>query len=131
MSLLENSFLTPLFAQGPSLPSSSLPTEEKDFAYLSNDMALMVGLGIVLLLVLAFFARQSFGPGTRRRKRVSESRSVPDASMLPRIPSPKETKDRKRRRRKRSHRPVNPTLAETGGLPPQRENSETHGVENA
>lgn len=130
MSLLENSFITPLFAQGPALPSSSLPTEEKAFVYISNDLALMVGLGIVLLLVLAFFARQSFGPGSRRRKRVSESRSVPDAATLPRIPSPKETRN-KRRRRKRSHRPVNPTLAETGGLPPQRERSETSGVENA
>jgi hypothetical protein len=28
--------------------------------------------------------------------------------------------DRRRRRRRREHRPRNPTLAETGGLPPVR-----------
>ncbi len=33
---------------------------------------------------------------------------------------PKEDKRERKRRRRREHRPRNPTLAETGGLPPIR-----------
>ena len=113
-----------IFAQGAPLPPSSgigVPDTEKDVEILSNDMALMVGVGILTLIVLAVFAKLSFGGKNRKRKRVPESRSVPDPSSLPRIPGPKEAKEkRKRRRQKRSHRPSNPTLGETGGLPPQR-----------
>lgn len=125
---LELKLGTIIIAQTPPLPSGSGADKEKQIEFLSNDMALMVGVGVIALLVLAFFARQSFGGGgrgERRRKRVSESRSVPEASTLPRVPSPREArKDRKRRRRKRSHRPSNPTLGETGGLPPRREEAE-------
>ena len=113
-----------IFAQGAPLPPSSgvgIPETEKNIEIWSNDMALMVGVGILTLIVLAIFAKLSFGSKNRKRKRVSESRSVPDSSTLPRIPSPKETRGkRKERRQKRSHRPSNPTLGETGGLPPQR-----------
>jgi hypothetical protein len=113
-----------IFAQGAPLPPSSgigVPDTEKDVEILSNDMALMVGVGILTLIVLAVFAKLSFGGKNRKRKRVSESRSVPDPSSLPRISGPKEAKEkRKRRRQKRSHRPSNPTLGETGGLPSQR-----------
>lgn len=111
-----------VFAQGAPLPpSSTVPGKEKNVEILSNDMALMVGVGILALLILAFFAKQSFRSEKRKRKRVSESRSVPDATSLPRISSPAETRQKnKRRRRKRSHRPSNPTIGETGGLPPQR-----------
>ena len=114
-----------VFAQGAPLPPTSTQSgNERKVEILSNDMALMVGLGILALLILAFFAKQSFSSERRKRKRVSESRSVPDASTLPRIPSPAETrKKNKRRRRKRSHRPSNPTIGETGGLPPQRHSS--------
>jgi len=113
-----------IFAQGAPLPPSSgvgVPDTEKTIEILSNDMALMVGVGILTLIVLAIFAKLSFGGKNRKRKRVSESRSVPDSSSLPRIPSPKETRGkRKKRREKRSHRPSNPTLGETGGLPSER-----------
>ena len=113
-----------IVAQGAPLPPTSgvgVPEDEKEVEILSNDMALMVGVGILALLVLAFFAKQSFGGKGRRRKRVSESRSVPDASALPKVQSPAEnTAGRKKRRRQRRHRPSNPTLGETGGLPPRR-----------
>lgn len=116
-----------LFAQGAPLPPTSgvgVPETEKNIEIWTNDLALMVGVGILTLLVLAFFAKQSFG-GKKRRKRVSESRSVPNSSSLPQIPAPAETKEkRKRRRQKRSHRPSNPTLGETGGLPPKRDGDE-------
>ncbi len=118
-------FVAFIFAQGAPLPPVSPEGDggEKAVGLLTDDMAIMVGLGLVMLAVLAFFARGAFGnggrSGGRRRKRVSESRSVPEASTLPAIPSPRETK--RRRRRKRSHRPSNPTLGETGGLPPERD----------
>jgi hypothetical protein len=113
-----------IFAQGAPLPPISevgVPDTEKNIEILSNDLALMVGVGILILIVLAIFAKLSYGGKNRKRKRVSGSRSVPDSSTLPRIPSPKETREeRKQRRQKRSHRPSNPTLGETGGLPPER-----------
>ena len=111
-----------VLAQGGALPPTTpLSSPEKEIEIWSNDMALMVGLGMVALLVLAFFAKQAFSGKERRRKRVSESRSVPKVSALAEIESPRESKERrKRRKRKRSHRPSNPTLGETGGLPPKR-----------
>ena len=118
-----------VIAQGGPLPTTTgIPPKERNLEILSNDLALMVGVGILALLVLAFFAKQSFGNGSRRRKRVSESRSVPDSSSLPRISSPQEVKRKgghKRRRQKRSHRPSNPTIGETGGLPPQKYGNDT------
>ncbi len=83
-------------------------------------MAALIALGLAILLILAFFAKQSFGPG-KRRKQVTESRSVPTAASLPKIQNPPNNRRQRKRRRRRAHRPSNPTLAETGGLPPQRE----------
>ena len=80
-------------------------------------MALLAALGLGTLLILAFFAKKSFG-AKNRRKQVSGSRSVPDAVSLPKIRDYPEKRRRKKRRR--SHRPSNPTLSETGGLPPQQ-----------
>ena len=97
----------------PPIPSSS----EKEIALWSKDAGLLAALGLGTLLILAFFAKKSFG-AKNRRKRVSESRSVPDAASLPKIRDYPEKRRRKKRRR--SHRPSNPTLSETGGLPPQQ-----------
>lgn len=100
-------------AQSP--PPLSSP--EKEIALWSKDMAILAALGLGILLILAFFAKKSFGT-ENRRKRVSEGRSVPNAASLPKIHDYPEKRRRKKRRR--SHRPSNPTLSETGGLPPQQ-----------
>lgn len=94
-----------------------LSTPEKEIALWSKDAGILAAVGLGTLLILAFFAKQSFGVGNRR-KRVSESRSVPDAASLPKID--KYSEKRRRKKRRRAHRPSNPTLSETGGLPPQQ-----------
>lgn len=97
----------PFFAQSP-LPNSG---EDNHLDLLTSDLALIVGVGFLALLLLAFFAKQSFGK--RSKRRISENRAVPDLLEHSAI------KKSKRRKRRRSHRPSNPTLGETGGLPPR------------
>lgn len=97
--------------------SPPLSPPEKEIALWSKDAGILAAVGLGALLILAFFAKQSFGI-SNRRKRVSESRSVPDAARLPKID--KYSEKRRRKKRRRAHRPSNPTLSETGGLPPQQ-----------
>jgi hypothetical protein len=77
------------------------------------------------LVVLLWFTLTS-----KRRQRHSRHHSGsrqfgvnPDAGDDPDLPVPQR---RKRRRRRRDHRPRNPTLAETGGLPPIRRDGPSH-----
>ncbi len=91
----------------------------------TRDVLIILGavLGVTLLaLVWAIFLRRQ----TRRRHSHHRARHhSPESAQSPASPpddaatlSP--LKRRKRRRRSRDHRPLNPTLAETGGLPPVR-----------
>lgn len=81
-------------------------------------------LGLVTLLIVlwAIFLRK---PRRRRRshhhshQRSSEPTVSPEASAEETAPAPPQ-KDLKRRRGRRRYRSRNPTLAETGGLPPIR-----------
>lgn len=107
------------FAQLSPLPPAS--SEERKIELFSGDLALMFGIGLVALLILAFFAKQSFG---QKKRRTAENRSVPKVA---RPLNDEGSKSRRRRRRRRTHRPSNPTLAETGGLPP-REKSQSKGL---
>ena len=79
----------------------------------------------LLILIWAIFIRK---PGQRRRIRRSHSseKAAPEASAVTVVPQQKaesetQSSGRRRRRRRREHRPRNPTLAETGGLPPVRQ----------
>lgn len=81
-----------------------------------------IGLVTLLLLVWAAFVR------SRRRRRHSHHHhhhhaqkptEVPGASQNEDVPAPSEK--RRRRHSRHRHRPRNPTLAETGGLPPIRQ----------
>jgi hypothetical protein len=81
-------------------------------------------LGLVTLLILAWavFLRKK-----RRRRHEhhhshhhsSKPAEVAQAPAGEEVPTPPE-KHRRRRRSGHRHRPRNPTLAETGGLPPRR-----------
>jgi hypothetical protein len=70
-------------------------------------IVITAGVGVVGLLVLwlVFF----------RKKPKQERHPLPE----PRMHEEDEPR-RRRRRRRRAHRPRNPTLHQTGGLPPQR-----------
>ena len=82
-----------------------------------------IGLVTLLLLVWAAFVR------SRRRRRHSHHHhhhhhaqrpaELPAALQNEDVPAPSEK--RRRRHSRHRHRPRNPTLAETGGLPPIRQ----------
>jgi len=82
----------------------------------STDLLLLfgaVGLLILLFLTWALFLRKRKEDLSRwqiERRHLSND-GQPDASGH---------RHHRRRRRRREHRPRNPTLAETGGLPPAR-----------
>jgi hypothetical protein len=77
---------------------------------------------ISLVFGWAIFVRK------RRRKRKHRYHyPSKDAHRLSQEHADEESRSRKRkwRRRRRDHRPRNPTLSETGGLPPIRPNGQT------
>ncbi|HXG47250.1 MAG TPA: hypothetical protein VNO52_06475, partial [Methylomirabilota bacterium] len=90
------------------------------------DHSLMVLLGVVFLLAVMLFA---FVYLLRRRIRGTDSEFVYRAGSSGRPPS----SGRRRRRRRRADAPLprNPTLAETGGLPPPRDEGDRTGGELA
>ncbi len=83
---------------------------------ISNDLLLLLGAVVVLTLLFLFWAiflrerKDDLGNWRTRKHHHDSSSDASDGS---------EHRHRRRRRR-REHRPRNPTLAETGGLPPAR-----------
>ncbi len=105
-----SSMLLAQAANGPTPGPLRLPRE------------VLLLLGAVLLLVLVFVVWAMFI--RKRKKDLSDWRlqkhhhhSPPENSANEGSGEPHH---RRRRRRRREHRPRNPTLAETGGLPPIR-----------
>ena len=81
-----------------------------------------IGLVTVLVLLWAILLRKK---RRRRREHHHAPRHSSRPSEIPEAPddeSAVSTPEKRRRRRRsgRKHRPLNPTLAETGGLPPIR-----------
>lgn len=96
-----------LLAELPKLPT---PVESVDRQALSGILPVaLVVLGVLaaLLLWAVFLRRSPRGP----RDRVLSD-------------DPPRSGRRRRRHRRRDHRPSNPTLAETGGLPPVKPDSD-------
>lgn len=88
-----------------------------------TDILLILGALIALTLILVLWARF-----LRRKPRRHSSSSAPKvlvpvvrAEEEPESSEPGSKRRRKFRKRRREHRGRNPTLAETGGLPPVRE----------
>ena len=91
-------------------------------------IAAALGVGLILLIWAKYLRRSN-----RKNRRHSRPGIVSNSlKTLPATDTETEAEDdseeesgegserRRRRRRKRGHRPRNPTLAETGGLPPVR-----------
>jgi len=107
------SWSTPIFAASPlDLPNTKVP------GLVAVDMILVIGLAALLfggLISWIVFVR---GP----KKHPSENRDLPKAHT----PAVTITDDglerhrKKKRSRRREHRQRNPTLSQTGGLPPPR-----------
>lgn len=128
-----------LFAQGIELShSASNPVAQSTWTVLS-DLMLIVGAGLgiaALLIVWVLYARKrrlSNHHHQHRQYHQHHQHGHQERSSAPaRPPEPvreEESDDsdqrqhhhhRRRRVRRRDHRPRNPTLAETGGLPPVR-----------
>ena len=79
---------------------------------------LLLGVTIVLIIALALFLFVYL----RSRKKSNEADQERLAQMTQNRNSKtgSERRGRRRKRRRRDHRPRNPSLNETGGLPPQR-----------
>lgn len=104
------------------LPEGVLPPQEptKLFGLGLRDLMLLVGLAAIVGLVLFLWAYM-----TRRERRRHLSRSARAIARPEPHGRAEERDDRRRRLRKRrphhpDNLPRNPTLGETGGLPPVR-----------
>jgi hypothetical protein len=100
-------------------------TAKKNSSFTSpsvRDTALVLG-GILIVTILIFlWATYVRDP----KKKSSSSRRSEDLGKKVEKTIDEEGRQKVRvRRRRRSHRPRNPTLAETGGLPPEKQNSPT------
>ena len=99
-----------LVAELPKLPT---PVDSFGSHVLSGVAPVLLGVGSVALALLAwalFWRRRPRGP----RARVLQDESPRSGR-------------RRRRHRRRDHRPSNPTLAETGGLPPVKPEADREG----
>ena len=81
-------------------------------------LAIALGLGLVIAIVILTMQRDG------RPKKSGHGRSARLSSVKPVAPGEEGASRKKRRRhkrRRRDHRKRNPTLSETGGLPPKKE----------
>ena len=108
-----------------ALSVADLPTSSKVPGLVASDLILIVGLGTLLfggIITWVVFVR---GP----RKHPAEKHSYPKSTPAVTITEDGRERHRKKKRiRRRDHRQRNPTLSETGGLPPPREPEETPSV---
>ena len=103
---------------GSSIPTPDSGTREIRWF---DDMAIVMGIGLLLMLALALWIKFFRKSSNTRVREKDAFMSVPDGSSLSNENSETERRRKKRRRRRRDHRPRNPTLAETGGLPALKE----------
>lgn len=117
-----------LFAADPPPTIDQLPDYAPGSRLLGGDMALIVGA--ILLVILGVILWVVFIRGPRKH---------PDENHRPNLQSKtkpavtvtedgRERHRKKRRLRRRDHRQRNPTLDQTGGLPPPRDPQETPSV---
>lgn len=110
----------PYRTTGSSLPTPKEGTKEIQWF---DDLAVVAGVGLVLMIVLAVWAKFFRSGNGDDSKCKDEFRTVPDASSLSDNHSTSDRRRKKRRRRRRDHRPRNPTLSETGGLPQPKDSN--------
>ncbi|MBI2947440.1 MAG: hypothetical protein HYY23_07330 [Verrucomicrobia bacterium] len=118
--------LAPLLAQLEvklGQPLSKVP------GLLMRDVVLIVTIGVCLLLAGMALVRY-FYRRRRKKKHVEDAQRVYRESNQPEEKEPEAETPESRRRykyrwKRRGHRTRNPTLAETGGLPPPRRGEPT------
>lgn len=114
----------PLLAQSDPHRTTSSGVPNNDHGtkpvWYFDDMALVAGTGLTIMILLALAAY--WRRGKHGESRDSRSfRSIPDARSMTTPLSEDDSRKKRRRRRKRDHRPRNPSLSETGGFPSSEE----------
>jgi len=105
--------------------NSAAPVAKSD-GLVFNDLLLIIGACLFLAFVLFAATRLYFRNRNRRhpqhgrQSRPVVSRDLDHADADGAGDDRGRHRHRRRRRRVRDHRPRNPTLAETGGLPPEK-----------
>ena len=77
-----------------------------------------VALGLALIIAMVILAMHRDGGG-RQSKRGRAARIAASKPMAPGEEGSRRKKRRRHKRRRRDHRKRNPSLSETGGLPPK------------
>ena len=95
-----------------------------------RDAGVIVGIGVFLLLLLMVWAKYIRTPARERSHSHSSPRTAREQESRGSSGSDEDGENghhhhHRRRRHRRAHRSLNPTLAETGGLPPPRPDDET------
>jgi hypothetical protein len=99
---------------GSDLPSPAAGSSQE----LLVVLIAVAGAGLLVLGALTLWLK---GRRSRHRHHRRHTRPETLANAVEQTEEPDELPQRhRRRRRRREHRPRNPTLAETGGLPPPR-----------
>lgn len=110
------------FAQLDALnPLNSNQSGQGNTGLVLKDLLVIVTTGLALGLVLLFWARHYVKSRQRHHHHHDHDRKSASQSAL--APADQDSGEdhhhhrRRRRKRRREHRPRNPTLSETGGLP--------------
>lgn len=121
------SILQPFLAQ-EILPTDIIPGAWRLMGLTMKELLLLLGaVALVTLLIVLWAVYLRKRPGDRshrhRHRHHHHPSSAESDSLSANNGDPEETSEkryRRKRHRRREHRPRNPTLAETGGLPPMR-----------
>ncbi len=115
--------LQPLFAQD-ILNTDVSPGASRWMGLSLTELMMVLGaVSVVTLCIFIWAAYIRKRPRERSHRHHHRSHSQADPNGKPasfESEQDSERRYRKKRRRRREHRPRNPTLAETGGLPPLR-----------
>lgn len=102
-------------------PAEQLPQLEPVAKPITSDLTMLLGAIGALVAALIFWVIFIRGPKKHPEER---NRKPIQANSNPRVTVTEDGRERhkkKKRHRRRDHRDRNPTLAQTGGLPPPRD----------
>ena len=117
-----------LAAAGKAPNIKDLPDYSRGSRLLANDMVIV--FGVIILLALTVVVWIVFVRGPRKHPEVANRKPL-GVDSKPEVTVTEDGRERhrkKKRVRRRDHRQRNPTLDQTGGLPPPRDPQETPSV---
>jgi uncharacterized membrane protein YbhN (UPF0104 family) len=107
------------------LASGKAPSKTPLFGPLLTDVILILGAIVLVTVILLYWAAYIRKPKRNSASAGSKSYAAKASSRTAEVEIIETPSGRRKwRRRRRDHRPRNPTLAETGGLPPAKSKTE-------